>query len=245
MVKQGKIIVLDGLDGCGKSTQFEALGKLLTEQGKTVKSISFPMYDKPSAALVKMYLHGDFSDTPGGVNAYAASSFYAVDRYANYKLDWEKNYAAGEIILASRYTTSNAIHQMSKLPPEQWDDYLRWLEDYEYNKLELPRPDLVLFLSLPLALSQKLLSKRYDGDAAKRTSTRQTSPIWNSAAVPPHMPGQSWAGSLWKFPTANTSTPSSRFGTTYISVYRRLWNAEFPEDHTGRPSLDPGGAETV
>lgn len=90
MVKQGKIIVLDGLDGCGKSTQFEALGKLLTEQGKTVKSISFPMYDKPSAALVKMYLHGDFSDTPGGVNAYAASSFYAVDRYANYKLDWEK-----------------------------------------------------------------------------------------------------------------------------------------------------------
>ncbi|MFQ9094515.1 MAG: phosphatidylglycerol lysyltransferase domain-containing protein [Ruminococcus sp.] len=167
MVKQGKIIVLDGLDGCGKSTQFEALGKLLTEQGKTVKSISFPMYDKPSAALVKMYLHGDFSDTPGGVNAYAASSFYAVDRYANYKLDWEKNYAAGEIILASRYTTSNAIHQMSKLPPEQWDDYLRWLEDYEYNKLELPRPDLVLFLSLPLALSQKLLSKRYDGDAAK------------------------------------------------------------------------------
>lgn len=158
-----------GWIGCGKSTQFEALGKLLTEQGKTVKSISFPMYDKPSAALVKMYLHGDFSDTPGGVNAYAASSFYAVDRYANYKLDWEKNYAAGEIILASRYTTSNAIHQMSKLPPEQWDDYLRWLEDYEYNKLELPRPDLVpVFESLRLALSQKLLSKRYDGDAAKK-----------------------------------------------------------------------------
>lgn len=97
MVKQGKIIVLDGLDGCGKSTQFAALGKLLTEQGETVKPISFPMYDKPSAALVKMYLRGDFSDTPDGVNAYAASSFYAVDRYANYKLDWEKNYTAGEI----------------------------------------------------------------------------------------------------------------------------------------------------
>lgn len=120
MVKQGKIIVLDGLDGCGKSTQFAALGKLLTEQGETVKPISFPMYDKPSAALVKMYLRGDFSDTPDGVNAHAASSFYAVDRYANYKLDWEKNYTAGELILASRYTTSNAIHQMSKLPQEQW-----------------------------------------------------------------------------------------------------------------------------
>lgn len=95
MVKQGKIIVLDGLDGCGKSTQFAALGKLLTEQGETVKPISFPMYDKPSAALVKMYLRGDFSDTPDGVNAYTASSFYAVDRYANYKLDWEKLHGWG------------------------------------------------------------------------------------------------------------------------------------------------------
>ncbi|MGN1404322.1 MAG: dTMP kinase [Ruminococcus sp.] len=165
---EGKIIVLDGLDGCGKSTQFEALQQLLREHGKAVKPISFPMYDKPSAALVKMYLHGDFSDTPGGVNAYAASSFYAVDRYANYKLDWEKNYSAGEWILASRYTTSNAIHQMSKLPAEQWDDYLAWLEDYEYNKLGLPKPDLVLFLSMPLELSQQLLSRRYEGDAAKK-----------------------------------------------------------------------------
>ena len=165
---KGKIIVLDGLDGCGKSTQFEALGALLTAQGKTVKSISFPMYEKPSAALVKMYLRGDFSDTPGGVNAYAASSFYAVDRYANYRLDWEKNYRQGDWILASRYTTSNAIHQMSKLPEDRWDAYLAWLEEYEYDKLGLPRPDLVLFLSLPLALSQQMLSKRYDGDASKK-----------------------------------------------------------------------------
>lgn len=167
-MSNGKIIVLDGLDGCGKSTQFEALQQVLREQGKTVKAISFPMYEKPSATLVKMYLNGDFSSTPGGVNAYAASSFYAVDRYANYRLDWEQNYKDGEWILASRYTTSNAIHQMSKLPPEQWDEYLAWLEDYEYNKLGLPKPDLVLLLSLPLALSQKLLAKRYDGDASKR-----------------------------------------------------------------------------
>ena len=160
MVKQGKIIVLDGLDGCGKSTQFEALGKLLTEQGKTVKSISFPMYDKPSAALVKMYLHGDFSDTPGGVNAYAASSFYAVDRYANYKLDWEKNYAAGEIILASRYTTSNAVHQTSKLPPEQQRPFVDWLFDFEYQKLGLPAPDRVLYLDLPTELSEQMMRRR-------------------------------------------------------------------------------------
>ncbi len=167
-MEKGKIIVLDGLDGCGKSTQFEQLQQKLRAKGKTVKPISFPMYDKPSASLVKMYLHGDFSNTPDGVNAYAASSFYAVDRYANYKLDWEQNYCRGEWILASRYTTSNAIHQMSKLPREQWDGYLAWLEDYEYHKLGLPKPDLVLFLTLPLELSQELLSRRYAGDVSKK-----------------------------------------------------------------------------
>lgn len=165
---KGKIIVLDGLDGCGKSTQLEQLQQVLRANGRIVKPISFPMYDKPSATLVKMYLRGDFSDTPDGVNAYAASSFYAVDRYANYQLDWAQNYQQGEWILASRYTTSNAIHQMSKLPETQWDSYLAWLEDYEYQKLGLPRPDLVLFLSMPMSLSQKLLAKRYDGDASKK-----------------------------------------------------------------------------
>lgn len=164
----GKLIVLDGLDGCGKSTQFELLQQVLRDAGKTVKPISFPMYEKPSATLVKMYLQGEFSNSPGGVNAYAASSFYAVDRYANFKLDWEQNYQQGEWILASRYVTSNAIHQMSKLPPEEWDSFLTWLADYEYGKLGLPRPDLVLFLSLPLALSQKLLSQRYAGDDSKK-----------------------------------------------------------------------------
>ncbi len=165
---KGKLIVLDGLDGCGKSTQFEAIQQVLRKQGTPIKAISFPVYEKPSAALVKLYLDGAFSDTPDGVNAYAASSFYAVDRYANYRLDWGEAYHNGSWILASRYTTSNAIHQMSKLPQSQWDGFLAWLEDYEYEKLGLPRPDLVLFLSLPLELSQKLLMKRYDGDKTKQ-----------------------------------------------------------------------------
>ena len=204
MVKQGKIIVLDGLDGCGKSTQFAALGKLLTEQGETVKPISFPMYDKPSAALVKMYLRGDFSDTPDGVNAYAASSFYAVDRYANYKLDWEKNYTAGELILASRYTTSNAIHQMSKLPQEQWDGYLEWLEDYEYCKLGLPQPNLVLFLSLPLELSQKLLAKRYDGDASKKDIHEADLAYLEQCDRAARYAGEKLGGSSWRFQTADS-----------------------------------------
>lgn len=164
----GKIIVLDGLDGCGKTTQFELLRDKLLAMNVPVKAVSFPEYDKPSAALVKMYLGGDFSGAADGVNAYAASSFYAVDRFASYKLYWEEDYKKGSLILASRYTTSNAIHQMSKLPREKWDEYLRWLEDYEYDKLGLPRPDRVIFLSLPLEISQKLLSNRYDGDEAKK-----------------------------------------------------------------------------
>ena len=165
---EGKIIVLDGLDGCGKTTQFELLRDKLIEMNVPMQAVSFPEYDKPSAALVKMYLGGDFADSPDGVNAYAASSFYAVDRYASYKLYWEKAYTEGKLILASRYTTSNAIHQMGKLPKEQWDEYLSWLEEYEYGKLGLPKPDCVIFLSLPLEISQKLLSERYDGDEEKK-----------------------------------------------------------------------------
>ena len=165
---EGKIIVLDGLDGCGKTTQFELLRDKLIEMNVPMQAVSFPEYDKPSAALVKMYLGGDFADSPDGVNAYAASSFYAVDRYASYKLYWVKAYTEGKLILASRYTTSNAIHQMGKLPKEQWDEYLSWLEEYEYGKLGLPKPDCVIFLSLPLEISQKLLSERYDGDEEKK-----------------------------------------------------------------------------
>lgn len=123
----GKLLVLDGLDGSGKSTQFELLQTALQKQGVSIQAVSFPDYDSPSAALVKMYLNGELSNTPDGVNAYAASSFYAVDRYANYHLHWEQAYHNGTCILASRYTTSNAIYQMGKLPKSEWDNYLQWL----------------------------------------------------------------------------------------------------------------------
>ena len=165
---KGKLIVLDGIDGCGKSTQFALLTDRLQQMQIPVQAVSFPEYDKPSAALVKMYLNGDFSSVPGGVNAYAASSFYAVDRFASYKLYWEAAYQRGDLILASRYTTSNAIHQMGKLPRSQWDAYLAWLADYEYHKLGLPEPDRVILLSLPLEISQRLLMQRYEGDAEKK-----------------------------------------------------------------------------
>lgn len=164
----GKLIVLDGLDGSGKSTQFELLQKHFKEKGRHILPISFPDYNEPSSTLVKMYLSGEFGTDAGSVNAYAASSFYAVDRFASYKKHWQSVYEEGGLILAARYTTSNAIHQMSKLPEKEWDEYLYWLEDYEYRLLNLPRPDLVLFLDMPPQISQRLLSGRYGGDESKK-----------------------------------------------------------------------------
>lgn len=163
----GKLIVLEGLDGCGKSTQFELLEQSLRQKGK-VKAISFPDYAQPSSALVKMYLNGELSSDARDVNAFAASSFYAVDRYASFKRFWQADYEAGTLILAARYSTSNAIYQMAKMPVNEWDGFLVWLEDYEYGKLGLPRPDCVIFLDLSVELAQTLLKKRYQGDESKK-----------------------------------------------------------------------------
>lgn len=162
------LIVLEGLDGSGKTTQFELLHQYLTEKDVQVKAISFPDYDKPSSTLVKMYLGGEFSNNAADVNAYAASSFYAVDRYASYKLYWEKDFLSGKNILAARYVTSNAIYQMTKLPKESWDEYMVWLCEYEYEKLMLPKPDLVIFLDMPVEVSQRLMTGRYNGDENKK-----------------------------------------------------------------------------
>lgn len=166
---KGKLLVLDGLDGCGKSTQAERLTRRLEEvfPGR-VHLISYPDYDSPSSALVKMYLGGDFSAHPEGVNAYAASTFYAVDRYAGYVRQWGEWYRQGHFIVAARYTTSNAIHQMGKLPQGEWKEFLDWLEDFEYEKLALPKPDLVCYLQMDRKVSEQLLDARYQGDASRR-----------------------------------------------------------------------------
>lgn len=168
MTANSKLVVIEGLDGCGKSTQFELVGKYLGDKGIAVKPISFPDYEQPSSALVKMYLSGEFSSNAGDVNAYAASSFYAVDRYASYKKFWENDYKNGSLILAARYVTSNCIYQMVKLDKSCWNEYIEWLCDYEYVRLGLPRPDSVIFLDMPIEISQKLMSKRYSGDENKK-----------------------------------------------------------------------------
>lgn len=167
-MNKGKLIVIEGLDGSGKGTQTALLTKALADMNIKVKQVSFPDYDNPSSALVKMYLNGALGSKPGDVNAYAASSFYAVDRYASYKQFWQSDYESGTVILADRYATSNAIYQLSKLEANERNSFLSWLEFYEYNQLQLPKPDAVIYLDMPIEISQQLLSKRYNGDDNKK-----------------------------------------------------------------------------
>lgn len=164
----GRLIVIEGLDGCGKSTQLQRLDEYLESTGKPYRQISFPDYGQPSSALVREYLAGSYGSKPGDVNAYAASSFYAVDRYASFKQFWQKDYEADVFIVAARYVTSNGIYQTAKLPRSEWEAYLSWLEDYEYDRLGLPRPDEVLFLDMPMDLSKRLIMSRYEGDASRQ-----------------------------------------------------------------------------
>lgn len=164
----GKLIVIEGLDGSGKSTQLDLLNENLAKRGIDTRSVSFPNYDNPSSTLVKMYLQGNFGKNPNDVNAFAASVFYTVDRYASFKSDWGEYYNNGGTVVAGRYTTSNAVHQASKLPECEWEAFLSWLYDFEYNKIGIPKPDKVIFLDMPIEVSQKLLSKRYKGDETKK-----------------------------------------------------------------------------
>ena len=156
----GKLIVFEGTDGSGKSTQFRILSERLQKEGISYTKLVFPQYSEPSSALIRMYLGGEFGGKPSDVNAYAASTFYAVDRYASYKKVWKPIYDQGGLIISDRYTTSNAVHQASKEPPERREEYLKWLYDLEFQKLGLPKPDLVLYLDMPLELTEQLMHER-------------------------------------------------------------------------------------
>ena len=157
---RGKLIVFEGTDGSGKATQSRLLCAELERRGSSFRKIDFPRYGQPSAAMVQAYLDGQLGSRPGDVNAYAASLFYAVDRHASYKQDWGTFYESGGLVIADRYTTSNAVHQAAKLRDTEREAYLDWLFDLEYRLLELPKPDLVVYLELPAAVSETMLRRR-------------------------------------------------------------------------------------
>ena len=164
----GKLIIIEGLDGSGKSTQTKLLEDYLSDKDISYKKIKLPDYDSKSSTLVNMYLGGEFGKDARAVNAYAAGAFYAVDRFASFVLKWKKDYESGILILADRYATSNSIYQMEKLDKSEWDAYLDWSADFEYEKIGIPKPDLVIYLDMPIEISQKLMTRRYNGNEEKK-----------------------------------------------------------------------------
>ena len=156
----GKLIVFEGTDGSGKATQSGLLCSRLEAEGIPFRKIDFPQYGKPSAAMVQEYLNGNLGKKPGDVNAYAASVFFSMDRYASYKQDWGDFYEAGGLVVADRYTTSNAVHQASKLLKSERREYLDWLFELEYGKLGLPKPDLVIYLDMPTEVTERMMRQR-------------------------------------------------------------------------------------
>ena len=180
----GKLIVIEGTDGSGKSTQFRMMSQHLEQDNIPFKHLVFPRYQEESSALIRMYLGGQFGKKPTDVNAYAASAFYAVDRFASYKMDWGQWYEDGGVVLSDRYTTSNAVHQASKVPESERKAYLGWLYDFEYAKMGLPKPDLVIYLDVPTDFTEKMMRKReadtntkadiHEQDMAYLATCRQT-----------------------------------------------------------------------
>ena len=163
----GKLIVIEGTDGSGKSTQFRLLTERVAAEGHTFQKLVFPQYAEDSSALIRMYLRGEFGSKPSDVSAYAATAFFAVDRYASYKKVWGQWYEDGGLILSDRYTTSNAVHQASKEPVEKQSEYLKWLYEFEYEKLGLPCPDIVIYLDFPTDFTEKMMRGR---EAATNTT---------------------------------------------------------------------------
>lgn len=164
----GIFIDLEGLDGSGKTTQTELICKRLQADGIDYRQIKLPDYESDSSILVRKYLAGDFGKNAGDVNAYAASVLYAADRFASYTEKWGEDYRDGKLIFADRYTPANALYQMTKFDKADWDPFLEWLFDFEYEKIGIPAPDKVIFLDMPVEVSQRLMTSRYNGDESKK-----------------------------------------------------------------------------
>ena len=163
----GKLIVFEGIDGSGKSTQFKRLCDRLEAEGRDFQRLVFPQYSEPSSAPLRMYLNGEFGTHPADVNAYAASTLFAVDRFASYKKVWKDYYDAGGLVMSDRYTSSNAIHQASKLEGGERSEFFRWLTDFEYRLLELPAPDAVIYMDVPLETAVSQLRSREEATNTK------------------------------------------------------------------------------
>ena len=168
-MSKGKLITIEAGDGSGKATQTKALYDRLLAEGYQVLKVEYPDYQSESSALVRMYLGGEFGQQAENVSAYGASAFFAVDRYASYLLKWRQAYESGWIILADRYTTSNMVHQAVKLKDSaEREEFLFWLWDFEFGRLQLPVPDRVIYLDMPPEISDRLINSRAAKDSSRK-----------------------------------------------------------------------------
>lgn len=183
-MNKGKIIVIEGTDSSGKELQSNLLYERLKKEGLKVKKISFPNYSSPACEPVKMYLAGEFGENPEEINPYSISTMYAIDRFASFKKDWSKFYEEGGIIITDRYTTSNMVHQASKIKDENDKiEYFNWLKDLEYDKMKIPEPNIVIFLNMPPEFSRKLMKDRKNkitGDKEKDIHEKDIKYLENS-----------------------------------------------------------------
>ncbi len=163
-----RLFIIEGIDGSGKTTQVSLLRQKLQDAGKSVFQIKLPNYGSPACAPVEQYLSGAYGAEADSVNAYAASAFFAVDRFAYYKTVWGSEYDKGTVILSDRYVSSNLLHQCAKLPEDQRKEYMDWLNDFEYDKMGSPRPDAVFYLDVPPKVTGNLMTGRYEGDESKK-----------------------------------------------------------------------------
>ena len=170
-----KFFVIDGTDGTGKATQVALLGERLEKLGYRVVKLDFPNYESNSSAAVKMYLGGELGDDPTKLNPYVCGTFYAVDRFINYIQNFKKYFenesedGRDTVILSDRYLSANIIHQGGKIKDrKERRKYTKWCYDYECGLCGLPVEDMTIILSMPPAVSQKLMSQRYNGDESKK-----------------------------------------------------------------------------
>ena len=193
----GKLLIFEGLDGSGKGTQTALLCDTLRRRGVDLRQITFPDYESDSSALVRMYLSGRFGDRPDDVNAYASSTFFAVDRFASYKTVWGEFYRSGGLVVSDRYTTSNAVHQCSKLPPMHWDGFLNWLFDFEYKKLGIPEPDAVVYLAVDVKSPSGCWPSATTATPPGWTFRKRIPNTWPAPAPRPNTAPARWAGGGW------------------------------------------------
>lgn len=167
-IRLRNLFIIEGIDGSGKTTQVGLLRERLQKDGHNVRQIKLPNYGTPACAPVEQYLSGAYGSDADSVNAYAASAFFAIDRFAYFKTDWQKDYEGGNVILSDRYVSSNLIHQCAKLPESQRGNYIEWLHDFEYVKMGSPRPTAVFYLDVPPQITGNLMTGRYEGDESKK-----------------------------------------------------------------------------